>query len=47
MTTLRSFCRGVALAALPLCILLASRAAAQEAPPEAGDRTALLFEMPA
>ena len=48
MTTLRSFRWGLALAALPLCILLALAARAQEAPPEGAaqpDRIDLLFEI--
>ena len=46
MTTLRSFRWGLALAALPLCILLAAAAAAQQ-PPEAddNDRIAILFDI--
>lgn len=45
MTTLRSFRWGLALAALPLCILLASTARAREVPPESGDRTDALFRV--
>ena len=45
MTTLRFFRWGLALAALPICILLAETAGAQEAPPEDGDRIALLFQI--
>ena len=46
MTTLRSFRWGLALAALPLCILLASTAYAQETPPGTVDeRTARLFDL--
>ena len=45
MTTFRSFRWGLALAALPTCILLASTAPAQEAPPEEGGRIAALFEI--
>ena len=41
MTTLRSFRWGLALAALPLCILLASTARAQETPPDDTRITAL------
>ena len=44
MTTLRSFWWGLALAALPLCILLASTARAQDAAPDAGNRIAALFQ---
>ena len=45
MTTRRSFRWGLALAALPLCILLAWAAYAQEAPPEVEDRTTVLFRI--
>ena len=45
MTTLRSFRRVPALAALLACILLASAAHAQEAPPERDDRTDTLFRI--
>ena len=45
MTTLRSFWWGLALAALPLCILLASTARAQDAAPDAGNRIAALFQV--
>jgi len=45
MTTRRSFRWGLALAALPLCILLACVAYAQEAPPEVEDRTTVLFRI--
>lgn len=45
MTTLRSFRWGLALAALPLCILLASTAHAREVPPESSDRTDALFRV--
>ena len=45
MTTLRSFRWGLALAALPLCILLASTARAQGATPDAGNRIAALFQV--
>ena len=45
MTTLRSFRRVPALAALLACILLASAAHAQEAPPERDDRTDALFRI--
>ena len=45
MTTLRSFRRVAALAALLACILLAFAAHAQEAPPERDDRTDALFRI--
>ena len=46
MTTLRSFRWGLALAVLPICILLASTACAQEAPTGTVDeRTARLFDL--
>ena len=45
MTTFRSFRWGLALAALPLCILLARAAPAQDAPPSGDDRTAALFQV--
>ena len=45
MTTLRSFRRVPALAALLACILLAFAAHAQEAPPERDDRTDALFRI--
>ena len=44
MTTRRSFRWGLALASLPLCILLASPATAQEAPPDDSPRVAALFQ---
>ena len=44
MTTLRSFRWGLALASLPLCILLASLATAQEASPDDSARVAALFQ---
>lgn len=44
-TTRRSFRRGLALAAMPLCILLVSTAPAQEAPLDGGDRIAILFDI--
>ena len=45
MTTLRSFRWGLALATMPLCILLAWAACAQETPPDEGDRIAGLFQV--
>ena len=44
MTTPHSFRWGLALASLPLCILLASLATAQEAPPDENARVAALFQ---
>ena len=45
MTTLRSFRWGLALAALPICILLASVAyAPKKRRPSVGDRTDALFQ---